>query len=315
MENIIISVLSILIGVGATIYASRHYYRRSVEKELTPFLQLQSNVLSHIDEEVKTDLHIEYKGVKVDNLQQIQFLIANTGERAIRDIIRPMKLDLPDDAEIMEGSILHISPEGRAVDFEILESRTSVEFNFPLMNKDDFFIIKFLVKGTPSKSDLKFSLVADDLPPQLDIRRLSHNQIESDRKSFKQEFELGMFLTGIAFILSSLVVMFLAHYVPAEAVPPFQSKSYIWLNSIPVVSIATVIGYIVAALLFLLGLILVSISLFENFEFPKQNRKFKLPSELDIVSYGDFPFVRLDKIDRETVNKSSNTDGVNAAGS
>lgn len=53
MEDFLIAIVSILIGVGATFYASRHYYRRSVDKELTPFLQLQSNVLSHIDEEVK----------------------------------------------------------------------------------------------------------------------------------------------------------------------------------------------------------------------------------------------------------------------
>jgi uncharacterized membrane protein YccF (DUF307 family) len=313
MENIIISILSILIGVGATIYASRHYYRRSVEKELTPFMQLQSNVLSHIDEEVKTDLHIEYKGVKVENLQQIQFLIANTGERAIRDIIRPMRLDLPKEVEIMEGSILHISPEGREVEFKILESRSAVEFDFPLLNKDDFFIFKLLVKGTPSKSDLKFSLVADDLPPKLDIQRLSYNQIESDQKLVKSEFELGMFLTGLGFLLSSFVVLFLAHYVQPEAIPEFQSKSYLWLNSVPIATIATIIGYIVGGLLFLLGILLASISLFENFEFPKKNRKFKVPSDLAMTSHGDYVFSDPVKIEIDTANKSSNTDGKKAA--
>lgn len=304
MENIIISILSILIGVGATIYASRHYYRRSIEKELTPFLQLQSNVLSHIDEDVKTDLHIEYKGVKVENLQQIQFLIANTGERAIRDTIRPLQLNLPEDVEIMDGSILHVSPEGRDVDFKILDSRNSVEFNFPLLNKDDFFIFKLLVKGTPSKSDLKFSLVADDLPPNLEIRRLSHNQIESDRRTVKREFELGMCLTGLGFLLSSLVFLFLAHYVQPEALPEFQSERLDWLNAIPVVSIATIIGYVVGGLLLVVGALLFVISLFENVEFPKQNRKFKVPSDLDMVSYGDFRYIKSARIDIETTNNS-----------
>lgn len=313
MENIIISILSVLIGVGATIYASRHYYRRSVEKELIPFMQLQSNVLSHIDEEVKTDLHIEYKGVKVENLQQIQFLIANTGERAIRDIIRPMKFDLPDDVEILEGSILHISPEGREVEFKILESRSTVEFEFPLLNKDDFFIFRLLVKGTPSKEDLKFSLVADDLPPQLDIQRLSYNQIESDQKSVKPEFGIGMFLTGLVFLLFSFVVIFFAHYVQPEAIPKFQSESYLWLNSIPIVTITTIIGYIVGGLLLLLGLLLASISLFENFEFPKRNPKFKIPSDLAMAPHGDFVFTEPVKIVKDTANKSSNADGEKAA--
>ncbi len=80
MENLITTILTILISIVTGVLIARHYYRRSVEKELVPFIQFQSNVLDHIDDEVKSDLEIKYKGIKVERLQQIQFLIANTGE-------------------------------------------------------------------------------------------------------------------------------------------------------------------------------------------------------------------------------------------
>jgi hypothetical protein len=115
MENVLLSVISMLIGAGATILATRYYYRRSVEKELTPFLQFKSNVLDHIDDEVKSDLDIEYKGVRVERLQQVQFLIANTGERAIKEPIKPLSLHIDGEIEVMDANLLYAHPDGRKV--------------------------------------------------------------------------------------------------------------------------------------------------------------------------------------------------------
>lgn len=257
MESLLVAIISILIGVAATIFVSRHYYRRSVDKELTPFVHLQSNVLSRIDEEVKSDLHIEYKGVKVDNLQQLQFLIANTGERAIRDVIKPLCLDLPKGVEIMDAAILYVAPKGREVSLNIPESASSVEFNFPLLNKDEFFILKLLLKGAPSIDDLKFTIVADDLPPQLDIQRLTYNQIEKEEKPDRRGFELGIFASGFAVLAIALFFGILAHYINPDSFPAIKSESWVWINAIPFVSIASVVGYIFSGLFALAGAMMI----------------------------------------------------------
>lgn len=285
MEDFFIAIAGILMGVGATFYASRHYYRRSVDKELTPFIQLQSNVLSHIDVEVKPDLHVEYKGVKVESLQQLQFLIANTGERAIRDIIKPLRLELPEDSEIMDAGVLYVFPEGRDV---VIGSKTSgniLELEFPLLNKDEFFIFKLLIKGEPKRRDLKFKIVADDLPPELQIRRLTYNQIERESIDGGRKFELGALVAGLVLLAFSLFSGVLAHYIPSDSLPEFSSGNLQWVNSFPVIGVASGVGYILTGALALIGGMLTFGAIFGNIEFPK-GKKFRLPDELAIGGYG-----------------------------
>lgn len=285
MQDIFIAIASIAVGVVATVYASRHYYRRSIDKELTPFIQLQSNVLSHIDKEVKSDLHIEYKGVKVENLQQLQFLVANTGERAIRDIIRPLRLELPQGVEIMDASLLHVFPEGREVQLKSDEDSHSVEFIFPLLNRDEFFIFKLLVKGSPKREDLRFHIVADDLLPQIQIRRLTYNQIEREGKNDKEESEGGLLVAGVMSLFLAFSIGILAHYIPIDAMPTLDSESFTWINKVPFIRIASIIGYILTAILGLAGVAFVAGAFFGNIEIPK-SKKFRIPNELAAAAYG-----------------------------
>lgn len=285
MENLLISIGSILIGVIATIIVSRHYYRRSVDMELTPFIQLQSNVLSHIDKEVKSDLHIEYKGVKVENLQQLQFLIANTGERVIRDTIKPLRLSLPQDIEIMDAAILYVAPNGREVTLNTSKPANSIEISFPLLNKDEFFILKLLLNGAPSSSDLRFTIVADDLPPQLDIHRLTDNQIEKEEKADSDGFMFGLFVFGIILSTVAFFLGILAHYIKTDSFPAIQSESWVWVNSIPLISISSLIAYMVAGILAFIGAMAITSSVFGIFEFTG-NKKFRLPREFATVGYG-----------------------------
>lgn len=302
MENLLIAIISIAIGVAATIIASRHFYRRSVDKELTPFAQLQSNILSHIDKDVKSDLHIEYKGVNVDSLQQLQFLIANTGERSIRDVIRPLRLEFPEDVEIMDASILYISPKGREVTLATSNPANSIEFNFPLLNKDEFFIFKLLLKGAPERKALKFSIVADDLPPELEIQRLTYNQIEKENRSDNDEFELGLLVAGLALLAVSFFIGILAHYIQADTFPKIESEGFIWLNNIPFITIASVTGYILTWIFALIGVMMAAGAIFGNFEFPKSKR-FRLPNELAVAGYGFRTVEEAVVISNRTANK------------
>lgn len=76
-----------MLGIGSTVFVSRYYFNRATDKSLTPFIDYSAYFLKDIDAEVKKDLSIKYQGVEVDELTQMQFLIANNGERPIRDLI------------------------------------------------------------------------------------------------------------------------------------------------------------------------------------------------------------------------------------
>ncbi|CAK1849326.1 conserved membrane hypothetical protein [Vibrio crassostreae] len=308
MENTLIALISILIGVATTFIASRHYYRRSVDKELTPFVHMQSNVLSRIDKEVKSDLHIEYKGVKVENLQQVQFLIANTGERAIRDLIKPLTLNLPSNVEIMDASIIYVSPEGRDVFLEASENGHSVKFEFPLLNKDELFIFKLLLKGAPKLNELEFTIVADDLPPNLDIQRLTYNQIEKEDKSKRgKSFELGLFLISIVVLFLAFSMGILAHYINTESFPVIQYEGWGWINLIPFLSIASFVGYAFSGMLCLIGGMTMAGSIFGDFEFPK-SKKFKLPKEFATTNYSFRGLHEVVVMDEMTASKAFKSD-------
>jgi len=305
VEDFLIAIVSILIGIGATFFASRHYYRRSVDKELTPFIQLQSNVLSHIDEEVKSDLHVEYKGVKVDSLQQLQFLVANTGERAIRDIIKPLRLELPDSSEIMDASILYVFPKGREVNIDPRASGNILEFNFPLLNKDEFFIFKLLIKGEPEREELKFRIVADDLPPELEIQRLTYSQVERETKEKESEFELAPLVIGLVFLVFAFFTGILSHYIPSDILPEVDSGTFQWINDIPVIGIASIVGYFLTGVFTIIGGMAAFAAIFGNFEFPK-SKKFKLPNEFAMGGYGmrHIAFEESVIVQRESANNS-----------
>ena len=75
--DIALTLFGIVIGVIATILVSRHYYRRTIERKLTPFIHLHSEVFAGIDPEVRKDIKIYYKNEEVNELTHYQVLIAN----------------------------------------------------------------------------------------------------------------------------------------------------------------------------------------------------------------------------------------------
>ena len=88
MGNYLFVLGSVIVGIIATIWVSNHYFLRSRRKSLTPYIQFFTSVFRGVDPSVRDALEIEYKEVQIHDLFEIQFLIANTGERPIRDILR-----------------------------------------------------------------------------------------------------------------------------------------------------------------------------------------------------------------------------------
>ena len=126
-------------------------------------------MLSGVDDpEVRRALEIHYRGTKIEDLLQLQFVIANEGQRAIRDLLDPLSVTLPKNAKLLEARVLHVEPKGRKVDIapvEMNEGQTRVEIRFKLLNRREFFFVKMLINGRLDVDALRFNIAVDDLPP------------------------------------------------------------------------------------------------------------------------------------------------------
>lgn len=272
MSNLILSVGSLIIGVLATIFVSRYYFRRTIEKNLTPYIQFGSSLFDGVDSSVRELLKISYKGTPVTELLEVQFLIANTGERSIRDVITPLTVTIPDGCTLLDASLLHVSPEGREV--SISQTTASVSFEFPILNSNDFFITKLLLQGRANPNDFQFRITVDDLPPTISPVRLTNDMIETGTK---REFEssilwIGLLLLfiGSAFIGLIYSLLPLLLYCWDQGIINSFKKNWIPL-------ISTAIAIIPTIVVFVLGHFMI-IGAFTNYSFPNR-RRFRVPRD------------------------------------
>lgn len=192
--------LGILIGVAATVAVGHYYYRRTATKSLTPYLLLSSRVFSGIDPLVRQELRFTFRQREVVDLQEIQVLIANDGERAISNCIEPLKLELPADTEVLDASIIYRHPEALRVDIASVQSppNPSIVFAFPLLNKFEFFAVKLLLSGKIEKNDLVFSVLADDLPRTLQTKWLPQSDTRDKVKIDWTDIVIGSLFLLVA---------------------------------------------------------------------------------------------------------------------
>jgi hypothetical protein len=138
-----------------TVLASRYYFQRSIKKSLGVYGILHSRVFSGITPDVRNQLQFKFGDRDVRELRLTVLLIANDGERSIRDVIDPLTLDLPPEVELLDASILHRHPS--ELDVAVKSSARgigspNVVVQFHLLNKGDFFVVKLLLSGAlPSK--------------------------------------------------------------------------------------------------------------------------------------------------------------------
>ena len=279
MLNVILTLVGIILGIAATALVGRYYFRRTIERALTPFIHLHSFVLSGIDPEVREDLKILFRDQPVDDLTHLQLLVANTGTRAIRDCIKPFTVLFPKDVDILDHAILHRYPrelELTARRQKADESRReAVQIDFPLLNRGDFFLLKFLLKGTLKTSDIDCRITVDDLPPTLDVSWLPPS---ATRKELAKKVDWSAFWAGLGLLgaAASIVYTFFLLWRTQPSLLPFPWSSYEFsvINSV-------VFVFSTAAVLFFafLGIMLVTGIAFEEL-FSSPRHKFQLPEGL-----------------------------------
>ncbi len=226
---------------------------------------------------VRKDLSIRYRDKEIKELYEIQFLIANTGDKSIRDIIEPLKIELPENCNLLDVTLLYVKPEGREINIDISEEKR-IKLIFPLLNSGEFFIIKLLLDGDATYKDFKFTIVSDELPPVLKEEFLDFNLLGTDKKK-RNDFEPGMFFTGIICSLFGAALIILIYNNFANIL------NELWL--IIICCIPTIIFPI-------LGIILIVESLIS---LPSKKPKFIVPDDNQLLKQ-NFPKFIYDELEK-----------------
>jgi|GEM_PF-4437277 len=223
------AIASVLIGVAATFVADHIYFRRSLRKALTPYVQFSSSPMSRMNAKVRAELDVSFRGQPVCNLYEVQFLIANTGATPIRDIIEPLSILIPDGCTLLDANVVYISPTGRKISLYALPEKNKVNFDIHVLNGGEFFIVKLVINGDPDLSSFVFEIVADGLPPTLELQWLPFGSIRAQGKKQKMNFESFLRIIFVPVIISFPIFLSAVYTIELSYYEEVEQRSWLIL--------------------------------------------------------------------------------------
>lgn len=277
------TILGIIIGVAATILVARYYFQRSVNKSLGVFTTLSNRVFAGIEKEVKEKLEFHYDGEEIDELQQIDLIVANDGDKSIRDCIEPLSFRFKKKTKILDVSIVYRSPKTLQVEINQQSANAMPQVNceFPLLNSGEFFMIKFLVDGYVSSSDIECRILVDDIPREFSIKPLPLAAVRDSKPKVEWAGVAAGLLSLVGVTALAITIWNYYSLKPAISPYPWSEFSPAWLET-PFLLILVLGGLLMT---FIGVILLVGIG-FEDFF--KKHPRFPLPEELRGSKYS-FP--------------------------
>ena len=173
-KDLVLVLLGVLLGLPPAIIISRHYFKRSFLKSLTPYLMFHASPMSGMSPLVRNQMSIEFKSRRVENLIEAQFVIINDGDKALRDAIQPLTLTWPAQLRILDAEVVRRYPATLKVEPE-LDPLTAkkLQIHFDLLNTREWFIVKVIADGPATADQWQWSIVADELPRSLELKKLT----------------------------------------------------------------------------------------------------------------------------------------------
>lgn len=276
MDYLVFSIIGLVVGIVATILVSSYFFSRSIDKKLSPYIQLALPVLRHVHPDVRARLRIQYQDRNIDDLLQARIIIVNEGQLSIRDCIQPLTLPLPPEVSVLDASILYIHPGGRDVALEMVQrddGGTDLRFLFSLLNRNEFFVVQILLDRVINLYSQDFTIAVDDLPPNLPAQKLPYSAVRKQPEGIQWEV-LGIGVGLLLVPLSSFYGMVLLRQARPELFPfPLDQFSGPLSTSIPIA-----IWFLGTLLLLALSLLLAWNGLFEGI--PRRRPRFTLPTDL-----------------------------------
>jgi hypothetical protein len=142
------------------------YTKQRQRKSLS--YQIVSNTpLLSVEEEIKKDLVIKYRGKEVQKVDLVAVRIVNTGNLPIatKDFDRPITLDLGEGAQILTAEISEKKPDELQPSINVEQSKIKLE---PiLLNQGDAITFKMLVTGFTKNIKIDFRIIGVEKIGQL----------------------------------------------------------------------------------------------------------------------------------------------------
>ena len=264
MIGIILSIVGIILGALISYWISRYFYRIGIKKAtLNSYLHFCTKAFSKLeDESLNEKLQVFYDGIKVNNLFQAQFVIVNTGDQPIRNIVKALELKGKKTTKILDASIVYIHPEDREISCtkDHIGSSNKITFPFVLLNPKEYFIIKvlFLSDGDVNNDlidNFIFKIAAEDLPTELKIENLPQEYLLNPQK--KADYASGLISILSLFFLIALVKNLYSFSEINPRLFIFNFKDFFmgfnmdsffifisWLSVIFLIFITVILGYI-----------------------------------------------------------------------
>lgn len=270
----------IVIGIVATILVSRYYFLRTISKNMSLYKLFNSYVFDGIAPDVRKRLHFIFNDKEVSDLQQVVFLLANDGERAVSNIIDPVSIEIPPGIDVLDASILHRHPDPLQAEIHVVRasegvSSSRIALQFPLLNKGEFFVFKLLLSGRISDEDLAVKVLADDLPRELSVKRLPLDAIREQQ----YKIEWLSVIIGLVFLAFPAWSSYWMHNLwqkSPELFPyPWDAYKFSWE------SLAIIAPGVLLFLFFgVIGTMFVAMAFFEGGFPPRNGPRFPLPKGL-----------------------------------
>jgi hypothetical protein len=191
-------------GTLGALLIAHFYYRLTVSKSISFFLLLDDRPLSHVNPDVRARLTVHFFGpepapaptnigdsitvergresIAVGELQHLQVIVTNTGSRAISFAEAPT-INLPNENVILDASIIYQKPEDLGASLTRLPvvdgGAQKIQLAVPLLNKGEFFVVKFLISDNIEAHSLKLHLLSEDLPRTVKIEPLPADATKS----------------------------------------------------------------------------------------------------------------------------------------
>jgi uncharacterized membrane protein YidH (DUF202 family) len=275
MNDFLISLVSLLVGIIASVWASAYYFRKSVRKSLTPYIQFYSSPFIGVADDVKKTLQIFYNGVPVDELFEIQFVIQNTGDKAICNLMEPLSFKVPDNCKLLDAFLLYRDPLELKINLDIQADRTSFAIDFRLLNSRDYFVLKILLDGAPEVDELRFSILVDELPPTLNVVQLNPAAVATPTK---KSIEFSLLGGGLLLLFFGLVLLALTYNSwPISASGANKSDYVLQFTS---KGLLAILAAVPALVLTMVGAMVSALAVFSG-RYPFAKSKFVLPEGLD----------------------------------
>ena len=168
--------IELLAAVGSSLLVGwmigRHFHRMSVHKSVGVYARTDAKLFTGVADALREDLSIRFRGAAVGDIHQLELVVANDGERTVGNFRAPIKIQLPDEHEILDAALLDLAHGDMpfALTLDGVASASGLSIDLPFLNRGDWLVVKMLVTPPVELAAVSVFTLAEDLDPRVRVQ-------------------------------------------------------------------------------------------------------------------------------------------------